>query len=64
VLEGWIIRDAAGRVLGHFSASEAAEFVAELVARPRGDDLVIELADSGSLRKTLGKSWLGSWLVH
>jgi hypothetical protein len=54
--DDWVIRDEAGRVLGHFPTREAAELAAEPVARAGGNDLVIHLPDGRSEHKNLGKS--------
>jgi hypothetical protein len=56
--DDWVVRDDSGRELGHYPTREAAELVAQAVARKRGTDLVVHLPDGRTRRESLAKGWL------
>jgi hypothetical protein len=59
--DDWIVREEDGQKLGHFSTREAAELVAEPVARERRGELIIHLPDGRMSRKSFARGWLARW---
>jgi len=55
--DDWVVRDENGEVYGHYDAREAAELVAQAIARKSGDELVIHLPDGRATRKSFAKGW-------
>ncbi len=49
--EDWIVRDDGGWELGHYPTREAAELIAQALARTLGGDIVVHLPD-GRTRRT------------
>jgi hypothetical protein len=60
--DDWVVRDDAGEEFGHYPTREAAELVAQEIAREREDDLVIHLPDGRTSRKSLKKGWAAKLL--
>ena len=60
--DDWIVRDVDGRELGHYPTREAAELVAQALARERRSELIIHLPDGRTMRKSLAKSWV-AWVL-
>jgi hypothetical protein len=56
--EDWVVRGDFGNEFGHYSTREAAELVAQAIAREFGTDLVIHLPDGRTSRQTFAKGWL------
>jgi hypothetical protein len=48
--DDWIVRDECARELGHYPTREAAELVAQAVARKRRGELIVHLADGTTSR--------------
>jgi hypothetical protein len=53
--DDWLVRDENGGVFGHYGTREAAELVAQAIARKSGDELVIHLPDGRATRKMGGQ---------
>jgi hypothetical protein len=51
-LEGWIVQDDGGCKLGHFPTREAAELVAQPLAKTQRGELVIHLPDGRTTRQS------------
>jgi hypothetical protein len=56
--DDWIVRQDDGRELGHYPTREAAEAVAEPLARKRKGTLVIHLPDGRTESRSFAASWL------
>jgi len=56
--DDWIVREGTGREFGHYATREAAELVAEPLAKERGSELVIHLPGGGTNRKSFANWWL------
>lgn len=56
--EDWVVRGDLGNEFGHYSTREAAELVAQAMAREYGTDLVIHLPDGSTSRQKFAKGWL------
>jgi hypothetical protein len=55
--DDWLVRDEIGGVFGHYGTREAAELVAQAIARKYGDELVVHLPDGRTTRKSFAKGW-------
>jgi hypothetical protein len=55
--EDWVVRDDNGDEFGHYATREAAELVAQAIARKCGDELVVHLPDGRMSRKSFAKGW-------
>ena len=55
--DDWVVRADIGQEFGHYSTREAAERVAQAIARERGDELVVHLPDGRTSRKNFAKGW-------
>jgi hypothetical protein len=55
--DDWIVRDDNGHEFGHYPTREAAEQLAEPIARTREGELVIHLPDGRTSRKNFAKGW-------
>jgi hypothetical protein len=53
--DDWIVRTDAGDEVAHFATREAAELVAQRIARERAIDLVVHLPDGRTTRKSFVK---------
>ena len=53
--EDWVVRDDNGDEFGHYATREAAELVAQAIARKCGDELVVHLPDGRMSRKSFAK---------
>jgi hypothetical protein len=60
--EDWVVRADSGNEFGHYSTREAAELVAQAIAREFGTDLVIHLPDGRTSRQEFAKGWLSRLL--
>jgi len=60
--DDWIVRDASGRELGHYPTREAAELVAEPIARKRRADLIVHHPDGRTSRESFTRGWLARLL--
>jgi hypothetical protein len=60
--DDWIVREEGGREFGHYPTREAAEVVAQAIARKLGSKLVIELPDGRRQYRSVAKSPLGRLL--
>jgi hypothetical protein len=49
--DDWLVRDDNGHEFGHYPTREAAELVAQAIARKRGDELVVHLPDGRTSHK-------------
>ena len=52
----WIVRDVDGRELCHYPTREAAELVAQALARERRSELIIRLPDGRTMRKSFARN--------
>jgi uncharacterized protein DUF2188 len=57
--DDWIVREDAGRELGHYPTREEAEAVAEPLVRKRKGMLVIHLPDGRTECRSFAPGWLG-----
>jgi hypothetical protein len=57
--DDWIVREEGGREFGHYPTREAAELVAQAIARKLGGKIIIELPDGRRQFKSFAKSPLG-----
>lgn len=62
--DDWIVREDDGQELGHYPTREAAELVAEAIARKRGGKLVIDIPDGRRQCRSFAKSWLARLLAR
>jgi hypothetical protein len=53
--DDWIVRDDSGYELGHYPTREAAELVAQALARKLGGDIVVHLPDGRTNRTSVAK---------
>jgi hypothetical protein len=60
--DDWVVRGDIGNEFGHYSTREAAELVAQAIAREFGADLVIHLPDGRTSRQKFAKGWLSRLL--
>ena len=60
--DDWVVRGDVGHEFGHYPTREAAELVAQQLAREREADLVIHLPDGRTSRKSLKKGWAAKLL--
>jgi hypothetical protein len=60
--DDWVVRGDAGQEFGHYPTREAAELVAQQLAREREADLVIHLPDGRTSRESLKKGWAAKLL--
>ncbi|MGZ5873933.1 MAG: DUF2188 domain-containing protein [Bradyrhizobium sp.] len=60
--EDWIVRGDVGQAIGHFPTREEAEQVAEAIAREREAELVVDLPDGRTSRKSFKKGWVARLL--
>jgi hypothetical protein len=56
--EDWVVRDDNGDEFGHYATREAAELVAQAIARKCGDELVVHLPDGRMSRKSFTTGWM------
>jgi hypothetical protein len=55
--DDWVVRGDVGNEFGHYPTREAAERVAQAIARDRGTELVVHLPERTS-RESFAKGWL------
>ena len=55
--DDWVVRGDVGQEFGHYPTREAAELVAQEIARERQADLVVHLPDRRTRRKSFKKGW-------
>ena len=55
--EDWVVRDDNGDEFGHYATREAAELVAQAIARKCGNELVVHLPDGRMSRKSFANGW-------
>jgi hypothetical protein len=55
--DDWVVRGGIGNELGHYPTREAAELVAQAIAREREADLVVHLPDGRTRRTSFKKGW-------
>ena len=60
--DDWVVRGDVGNEFGHYSTREAAELVAQAIAREFGIDLVVHLPDGRTSRQKFAKGWLSRLL--
>jgi hypothetical protein len=60
--DDWLVREEGGREFGHYATREAAELVAQAIARKLGGKLVIELPDGRRQYRSFATSRLGRLL--
>jgi uncharacterized protein DUF2188 len=60
--DDWVVRDDNGHEFGHYPTREAAELVAQPIARKRGGELVVHFPDGRTSRKSFAKGWAARWL--
>ena len=61
--DDWVVRGGdVGNEYGHYSTREAAELVAQAIAREFGTDLVVHLPDGRTSRQKFAKGWLSRLL--
>jgi hypothetical protein len=53
--DDWILRDDSGRELGHYPTREAAELVAQPLARRLESEIVVHLPDGRTSRTSVTK---------
>ena len=53
--EDWIVQDDSGCKLGHFPTREAAELVAQPLAKTQRGELVIHLPDGKTIHQSFAK---------
>jgi hypothetical protein len=53
--DDWIVREDSGRELGHYSTREAAELVAQALARKLEGEIVVHLPDGRTSRTSVTK---------
>jgi hypothetical protein len=53
--DDWILRDDSGRELGHYPTREAAELVAQALARRLESEIVVHLPDGRTSRASVTK---------
>jgi hypothetical protein len=56
--DDWIVRTDAGDEVAHYATREAAELVAQQIAKDRAIDLVVHLPDGRTTRKSFAKGWV------
>ncbi len=56
--DDWIVQTDTGDEVAHYATREAAELVARQIAQERGIDLVVNLPDGRTTRKSFMKGWL------
>ena len=56
--DDWVVRDDNGHEFGHYPTREAAELVAQAIAREHEAELVVHLPDGRMSRKSFAKGWL------
>jgi hypothetical protein len=52
-----VVRGDVGQEFGHYPTREAAELIAQEIAREREADLVVHLPDGRTRRKSFKKGW-------
>jgi hypothetical protein len=55
--DDWVVRGDVGQEFGYYPTREAAELVAQEIAREREADLVVHLPDGRTSRKSFKKGW-------
>jgi hypothetical protein len=55
--DDWVVRGDVGQEFGHYPTREAAELVAQQLAREREADLVVDLPDGRTSRTSSKKGW-------
>jgi hypothetical protein len=60
--DDWVVRGDIGNEFGHYSTREAAELVAQAIAREFGTDLIIHLPDGRTSCRKFAKGWLSRLL--
>ncbi|MGZ3282000.1 MAG: DUF2188 domain-containing protein [Xanthobacteraceae bacterium] len=53
--DDWIVQDDSGRELGHYSTREAAELVAQALARKLEGEIVVHFPDGRTSRMSVTK---------
>jgi hypothetical protein len=54
--DDWIVRDDSGRELGHYPTREAAELVAQALARKLESEIVVRLSDGRTSRTSVTRA--------
>jgi hypothetical protein len=60
--DDWVVRGDTGQEFGHYATREAAELVAQEIARKREADLVVHLPDGRTSRRSFKKGWVARLL--
>jgi hypothetical protein len=55
--DDWVVRSDIGHEFGHYPTREAAELVAQAIAREREAELIIHLPNGRTSRKSFRKGW-------